>query len=197
MVLFSAQLIDRRPAARGNTRPAGCLPSARGSQSTAMEIQDTLSEVLPAEAARQQREELARRHVDSAEAWLRRIVHHQLSQRYGTDFLRQEGLIKSGIRRHVISHREANPGKFLRDIDATTFDQLIDITTNPKLFEDHFGMPLTHAYPLGHEEARHFLIRVRDIRNDVSHGRGCSVRRLEQAICYSNDLIESLKIHFG
>ena len=58
---------------------------ACGSRSTTMEIQDTLSEVLPAELGRQQREELARRHVDGAEAWLRRIVHHQLSQRYGAD----------------------------------------------------------------------------------------------------------------
>jgi hypothetical protein len=53
------------------------------------------------------------------------------------------------------------------------------------------------VYPLGREEAKHFLLRLRDIRNGVSHGRGCSARRLEQAICYSNDLIDSLKKHFG
>jgi hypothetical protein len=78
-----------------------------------------------------------------------------------------------------------------------TFDQLIDIVTKPDLFENHFKIPLMQAYPLGREEAKHFLTRVRDIRNDVSHGRGCSARRLEQVICYSNDLIDSLKMHFG
>jgi hypothetical protein len=73
----------------------------------------------------------------------------------------------------------------------------VDIATNPDLFKDHFRVALRHVYPLGREEARHFLIRLRDIRNDVSHGRGCSLRRLEQAICYSNDLIESLQMYFG
>jgi hypothetical protein len=101
------------------------------------------------------------------------------------------------IRRYVISQREANPGKFLRDIDATTFGQLIDIVINPKLFTDRFGTPLAQAYQLRHEEAKHFLIRLREIRDAVSHGRGCSARQLEQAICYSNDLVDSLKIYFG
>ena len=152
--------------------------------------------VMPAELERQQREELARRHTESAEAWLRRIVHHQLSQAYGADFLRQDGLARKPIPDYVISQREANPGKFLRDVDATTFDQLIDIATNPKLFAEHFEHPLQQAYPLGREEARNFLTRLRDIRNDVSHGQGCSARCLEQAICYANDLIDSLKTYF-
>jgi hypothetical protein len=152
--------------------------------------------VLPAELERQQREELARRYTDNAEAWLRRIVHHRLSEAYGPDFLRENGPVKKPIRDYVVSQRESNPGKFLRDVDATTFDQLIDIATNPNLFKPHFQWPLEQAYPLGHEEARNFLLILRDIRNDVSHGRGCSARCLEQAICYSNDLIDALKNYF-
>jgi hypothetical protein len=152
--------------------------------------------VFPAELERQRREELARRYTENAEAWLRRIVHHQLSEAYGRDFLRQGGLVKNAIREYVVSQREANPGKFLRDVDATTFDQLIDIATNPSLFKAHFERPLEQAYPVGRDEARNFLTKLRDIRNDVSHGRGCSARCLEQAICYSNDLIDALKKYF-
>ena len=54
--------------------------------------------------------------------------------------------------------------------------------------------------PNGHAEARTFLLRLKEIRDDISHGQNCSVRQLEQAICYSNDLIDSLKqffLHIG
>jgi hypothetical protein len=151
---------------------------------------------LAVEMTGQEREALARRHVDSAEAWLRRIINFQMSREYGPDFFSIEGLIKKAIREYVASKRAADPGKFVRAIDATTFDQAVDIATNPEFFNRHFKLALQEAYPLGREEARNYLTRLKDIRNDVSHGHNCTARQLEQAICYSNDLISSLKTYF-
>ena len=48
---------------------------------------------------------------------------------------------------------------------------------------------LTSMNPLGDNEAA-----LRDIRNDLSHNRGCPARQLEKAVCYSNDLIDALKV---
>jgi hypothetical protein len=59
-----------------------------------------------------------------------------------------------------------------------------------------FQPGLQSAYPDGADEARTFLNRIVNIRNDVSHGRICSVRQLEQAICYSNDISDSIKEYF-
>lgn len=87
------------------------------------------------------------------------------------------------------------PGKFKREIEATTFDQLIDIICHPQSWE-LIKSALEKVYPHGVEEARTFLKRIKDIRNDVSHGRQCSIRQLEQAVCYSNDIADSIKDYF-
>ena len=164
------------------------------------EIERTVSISPLAELRKEDRSAVARRHVESAELWLRRVIHHQFSKDHGADFLQIEGLINKKIRVSVQKRVEKNPGKYSRNIDATTFDQSIDIACNRNFFNSYFQEPLTIAYPNGHAEARTFLLRLKEIRDDISHGQNCSVRQLEQAICYSNDLIDSLKqffLHIG
>ncbi len=151
---------------------------------------------LPSEMNRLSREEIARRYLDGAEAWLRKIIHSQLSLKYGQNYLNSSIGISKKIIDHINQKKKEKPGKIIRDIDGTTFDQAIDISTHPKFFDEHFKEPFIKAYPLGKEEARHFLICLKNIRNDVSHGQGCSARQLEQAICYTNDLADSIKSYF-
>lgn len=145
-----------------------------------------------------ERQEIARRHIDSAEAWLRKIIHHQMSSKYGQNYLGtiQSGTLNKRIITAVAQKKNEEQGRITRDIDATTLDQAIDVVTHPVLYEELFKKSLKTAYPLGIYEARHFLTQIKDIRNDVSHGRGCSQRQLERSICYSNDLIDSLKDYF-
>jgi hypothetical protein len=145
---------------------------------------------------RANREEAARRHVDSAESWLRKIIHHELSAALGTTYLSIEGIIKNEIRRQVDEKAKQLGGKLLRPVDATTFDQAIYLATHPDLYAKFFRSPLSGAYPLGREQALLYLTRLKDIRNAVSHGRGCTARQVEQAVCYANDLVDSLKEHF-
>lgn len=145
-----------------------------------------------------ERRDLARRHLDSSEAWLRRFIRHQLTLAYGPDFFRgalPDGtlIVKSAIREQVDRRRAAEPTRFNSDVDALTFGEAISIVLHPRLFAEHFRTGVLLAFPDGVEEARTFLTRLERHRNLLAHGGACSTRVLEQCICYSNDLIESLK----
>lgn len=144
---------------------------------------------------RSERNELARRYVDSAESWLRRIIDYRLSTTSGTSYI-TAGNWKRNLIEHVVGKKALYPGKFPREIDATTFEQAIGILCHPDVWNSHFKEVFKTAYPLGAEEARQFLEALKDIRNDVSHGRSCSARQLEKTICYSNDFIDDVKAFF-
>jgi hypothetical protein len=151
---------------------------------------------LPSDLIRQQRIDVARRYVEAAETWLRRIIHHQFVNAYGPHYLQIEGLISKRIRDQVRA-RKADPSlRFARDIDATTFEHVVDIVTKQEFYRERFKQVLDRAYPGNEEVPRHFLKILSNIRNDISHGRGCSARQVEQAICYTNDLIDALKQFF-
>jgi hypothetical protein len=62
--------------------------------------------------------------------------------------------------------------------------------------QTHFGIALKHAFPHGREEARTFLVRIMETRNSLAHVNAISSRTAEQVICYSNDIIDSLKHHY-
>jgi hypothetical protein len=148
-----------------------------------------------------ERREVARRHLEAAETWLRRFIRHELSEAHGPDFFRQQlsdgsPIVKPAIREQVEWRRAAEPARFTSDIDATTFGQAISIVLHPRLYPDHFRTGMARAFPDGREEAQTFLSRLEAHRNLIAHGGTCSSRVLEQCICYSNDLIDSLKAHF-
>lgn len=50
--------------------------------------------------------------------------------------------------------------------------------------------------PNGHNEARTFLDRIAVARNPLAHANPISVRQAEQVICYSHDIIDSLKSYY-
>lgn len=60
----------------------------------------------------------------------------------------------------------------------------------------HFWKPLSPAFPDGESEARTFLTRLLVPRNHLCHANSISVRQAEQVICYTNDVIESLKEYY-
>jgi hypothetical protein len=140
------------------------------------------------------RTEACRRHTASAESWLRKLVDRELHSRYGPQYLSKAGW-KRALADYVATQIKDHPGKFAREIDATTFEQLADIVCHPNHWAE-FQPGLKEAYPDGPQEARTFLDRLRNVRNDVAHGRECSSRQLERARCYSNDIADSVKNYF-
>jgi len=146
-----------------------------------------------------ERREAARRHLDSLESWLRSIIELQLSEAYGSQYFNTctstgESLIPKKTREKVAQRRQKEPSRYQRDIDATTLGEAIDILLHPITYQDNFEPALRHAYPDGRDEARTFLNRLKVHRNPMAHIGTCSIRDLEQCVCYTNDLIDSLKI---
>lgn len=157
-------------------------------------FENTVGNNTPDTLVREARDEIARRYLDSAENWLRKLAHYKLGGERA-DYI-TGGKWKKDRMNAAVSKLTKYPDKYKRQIDSTTFEQLIYIVCHPEYWKDNFHPALQSAYPLGAEEARIFLERLKDIRNDVSHGQSCSARQLERAICYSNDVSDSIKLFF-
>ena len=148
------------------------------------------------------RRELARHHLDSAEAWLRRLINYQLSKAFGPGYFSatfpDDGtpVIPKRIRKAAEKKQVDEPQRFARPVDATTFGDAIKVVVNERLYPPYFRTALEPAYPQGAPVARTFLKRLAAHRNKVQHGGNLSVRALEQCICYSNDLVDSIKAFF-
>ena len=154
-----------------------------------------------AEIAETERREIARRHLDMLESWLRRVIHFQLTAAFGAQYptaSAKDGhqVVSKKIRDNVDARFKSEPERYPRWIDAALLDDAISIVTNPRTYNTHFRAGLERAFPQGMDEAREYLSRVRNHRNALMHGGTCSVRMLEQCVCYSNDVVESLREHF-
>jgi hypothetical protein len=154
---------------------------------------------IDAAAREVNRRERARRHIESAEAWARKLIDSELSAAYGTNYLavgsQTVGLSKR-FREQVEERRAKEPNRYPRLVDAMTFGEATAILVHPELYPKYFKSALEEAYPDGPAEARTFLSRLEGHRNRIQHGGTCSFRDLEQCTCYANDLIDSLKAYF-
>jgi len=158
--------------------------------------------MTPAALTETERRELARRHLDSAEAWLRRLIDQKLTTAFGTEYLAPGDagtcpLVSRAIRKHIADRFDSDQSRFPHIIDAADLGDAISIVLNPELYRAYFRAALISAFPEELAEARTFLNRLEDIRNKLAHGGTCSDRDFERAVCYSNDLIDSIKLHFS
>lgn len=153
-----------------------------------------MADDLPNSQTGDARKMIARRYCENAESWLRKLVHAELHRRDGPTYI-TDGAWNNKIKKQVAANIKENRNKYSREVDATTFGQLVDMVCNPEHWPK-WKDALRDLYPHGAAEARTFLCRLQSIRNDVSHGQLCSARQLEQAICYSNDLADSIKAYF-
>ncbi|MEH2534434.1 hypothetical protein V1277_006270 [Bradyrhizobium sp. AZCC 1588] len=147
------------------------------------------------------RKDLARRHLDAAESWLRRLIESKLPKWFGANYLGPDEAggcraISKDIRRQINDRFESDRSRFPRLIDAANLGHAITIALHPELYPGNFRDALGGAFPDGAVEARTFLSRLEEIRNKLAHGGTCSERDLERAVCYSNDVIDSIKQHF-
>jgi len=139
--------------------------------------------------------------IEAVEVWARRLIHEQMTAKYGVDFVHKttangEFLIKTDIRSHIDSMLASNQTRFSRAVDTLFLDHIIYFLCNPKWYKELFKPALDYIYPQGREEAREFLNRLVPIRNPLSHSNPISVRQAEQAICYSHDFVEGLKKYY-
>jgi hypothetical protein len=140
---------------------------------------------------------LCKERIEALEHWLRRLIDDLLTTAYGDYFNFSDAngnrIISKKLVEQVESRRGAEPTRYPRMIDAVLLDDAINIICKENLFKQHFKKPLVHAFPDGHVEARTFFLRLLPPRNHLAHANAISVRQAEQVLCYSNDIIESLK----
>jgi hypothetical protein len=139
--------------------------------------------------------------IESLEHWLRRLIDDTLTPVYGDyfDFTDDKGnrLISSKLSQQVEDRRMKEASRYPRKIDAVLLDDAIAIICKPELYKQHFRNALANAFPDGEAEARTFLSRLLVPRNSLAHANAISSRQAEQIICYSNDVIESLKKYYS
>jgi len=140
---------------------------------------------------------LCKEKTEALEYWLRRIIDETLTADYGDYLNYSDGIgnrvIKSTLAKQISDRQALEPHRYQRYVDAILLDDAINIICNPNLYKKHFRDAFSIAFPLGSEEAKQFMQRLINPRNALSHANPISIRQAEQVICYSNDIIDSLK----
>lgn len=136
--------------------------------------------------------------LDALEFWLRRIIDQILFKNYGLDYFFYKNsngdfLINSGIRKNIQEKMGKEPDRYNTPISAIVFTELINIICNPDLYKKHFKDIFFSFFPGGVAELRIFLARLIEPRNYLAHSNPISTRQAEQVICYSHDIIDSIK----
>jgi hypothetical protein len=139
--------------------------------------------------------------IESLEYWLRRLVDQVFTKKHGSAWAdpTEDGssLIKKSIYDGMKKRTNREPNRYPRFIDAALLDDVIDIICNPKFYNQYFSEALKVAFPNGSEVARTYLKRLSEPRNNLAHANSISNRQAEQIICYSNDIIESIKMYYN
>lgn len=143
----------------------------------------------------------AKKHLENLEYWLRRIIDQQLSKEYGEDFINYKSpdghfLLRSQIREKINLRIESYPDRFLRKIDASLLEHLIEIICKEDLYKKHFCQIFKDNFKCGRIQLKDVLSQLSETRNRIYHINPISIRQLEKAICYSNDVIESIKGYY-
>lgn len=143
-----------------------------------------------------------KRAIEGLELWLRRLIDNKLTEVYGQGYLdaqRTDGsrVIKSSLAKTLSDRKSQEPKRFVRPIDAAFLEDQIQIICNPALYRDHFADALSDNFPQGNDSARTFLVRLVTPRNALYHANPVSVHDAYRVLCYSMDVVESLKCYYA
>jgi hypothetical protein len=138
--------------------------------------------------------------LESLEYWLRRLVNDKLSESFGDyfNYIDNKGnrLIKESVVSSIEKRIEKEPERYSRKVDAILLTDAIEIICNPRFYNTFFKESLKFAFPEGRDEARTFMLRLIDLRHRLAHANPINMHQAEQIICYSGDIIESLKEYY-
>ncbi|MBK3517294.1 hypothetical protein [Carboxylicivirga marina] len=142
-------------------------------------------------------------YIESLEMWLRRLIDDILTTEYGEnyyDHTLKDGtnLISKKIKKEINDRITAEPSRYARPIDACLLESEIKIITNPTLYNKHFRKVFDEFFIKGNSEMiRLYLNRLVLPRNKLYHANAISVRDGERVVCYTNDIIESIKKYYS
>ena len=142
-----------------------------------------------------------RSRIDGLELWLRRIVHEALTPEYG-NILKYEDekgnrLIKGAVSGPAIERMLREPDRYQRPVDALLLNDIFHLICDQRFYKKFFEPYLVAAFPVGREQALKTLEKLNDPRNRLAHAHPISVRSAEQVICYTGDVIGSIKERYA
>lgn len=142
----------------------------------------------------------SKRAIENFELWARRLIDVQLVTRYGLNWYEHiengNPIIKKKLCAHIKEMMHKDKLRCPRAVDTLFLDDIIVLLCREDLYKTFFKNALIGAFPQGKDEAKVFLSRLIPIRNKLNHSNHISNREAEQAICYSNDFIDSLKKYY-
>jgi hypothetical protein len=138
----------------------------------------------------------SRRKIEIHEIWLRRLIADEMTKEYGSAYFQHHShghpLFRKEIREYAAERIAKEPGRYPREIDAILFDHLIDTLCKEELYKNHFKRPLATAV-VSREMLREYLERILAARNPLSHSNQISHHQVLQVLCYSEDIMASLR----
>ena len=140
--------------------------------------------------------------IESLEAWLRRTIDMVLREHHGEAYIEARNpknddyIFGKKVRETLQRRATSDPARFPRPIDAATLEEEIHLVCHHHHYKSDFRPFFDHMFPLGVGQLRTCLKRLVAPRNALYHANWVSVRQAEQVICYSNDVIESIKHRF-
>ena len=139
--------------------------------------------------------------LELLEAWLRRLIHHVLSTKYGADYLDatdQSGnrVVKMDTVKDVRKRIEAEAGRYSREVDALHLEQALDIVCRESLWRAHFRPALEPAFSGNRDSTRAMLQRLVDPRHRLSHQNPVSHHDCLRLLCYSRDVVAAITEYF-
>lgn len=136
---------------------------------------------------------IVRHQIETLERWLRRLIDDVVRDSYNGSLLNLP--MKKDALNKAMRRREAEPIRYPREVDALLFEDIISIICNPQQY-GCFRDALGGAFQNGENEARSYLKRIVDPRNLLSHANEITSHQAIQAVCYSIDIVESLKAYY-
>lgn len=146
--------------------------------------------------------ELAKQHIEALEFWLRRVVEEGLVAAAGVTYWQNEPpIIREKVRSQINERISKSPsGRFPRWIDATLLEHLIELICRNDLFDNYYKPHFIEIFSISFSERREYLKFILEklaiVRNALYHINPLSVRQVEQAVCYTNDILDSIKNHY-
>jgi len=145
---------------------------------------------------------VCRQSMETLEYWLRQIVEEKMAEEFGNNYLDIKdnggGFILSQKRTKEIKTRQSNEQqRFARIIDAAFLDDLISIICHPHIYNNLFNPIFSKSFSNGAGELRNMLNKLIEPRNRLSHANPITNRQAEQIICYSHDIIDSIKEYYN
>lgn len=143
----------------------------------------------------------AKEYLESLEYWLRIVIDKELRQTFGNNYIdakKDNGdfLLNKAIRDEIHNRTKNEPHRYPRLIDACLLDTSIKILTKPDLYQIFFKKYFKLNFPLGRDMILEILNRLIYPRNCLYHANPISVRSLEQIVCYTNDILDSIKFYY-